>query len=172
MPDALLEGLQERVGEPIGRLQGARPTEPTTRHITLKFLGPTPAERLPEVCGCCGDVAADGEPCELRIEGLGAFPRPAGATVLWAGVSDPAGMLERLADGLDGAFAPMGYRPERRPFAAHVTLARFRQPVRLDLPGLEPLEPFLLRRIGLYRSRLSPGGARYESLAAFPLGRG
>ncbi len=92
--------------------------------------------------------------------------------MLWAGVSDPAGMLERLADGLDGAFAPMGYRPERRPFAAHVTLARFRQPVRLDLPGLEPLEPFLLRRIGLYRSRLSPGGARYESLAAFPLGRG
>lgn len=168
----MLAGLQERVHGLIASLPGARWTEGTTRHITLKFLGPTPAERLPEVQRCCTAVAAGGEPCELRLEGLGAFPRPARAMVLWAGVTDPAGMLERLAGGLDGAFAPMGYPAEARPFAAHVTLARFRGPARLDLPGLEPLEPFVLRQIRLFRSHLSSGGARYERLASFPLGRG
>jgi len=168
----VLAGLEERVVGLIGPVAGARWTEGAARHITLKFLGPTPAERLTEVEACCGAVAAGGEACELRIEGLGAFPRPARATVLWAGVTDPAGMLGRLAAGLDGAFAPMGYPAEKRPFAAHVTLARLRGPARLELPDLEPLEPFVLRRIGLYRSHLSSGGARYERLASFPLGRG
>ncbi|MDQ3766800.1 MAG: RNA 2',3'-cyclic phosphodiesterase [Actinomycetota bacterium] len=172
VPGPQLAGLQERVGELIGRLPGARPTEGATRHITIKFLGPTPAGRLPDVIGCCRDAAVGGDPCELRIQGLGAFPRAARATVLWAGVTDPAGLLGRLADGLDRAFTPMGYRAETRPFAAHVTLARFRQPARLELPDLEPLEPFVLKQIGLYRSHLSPAGARYEPLATFPLGRG
>lgn len=172
MPGPQLASLQERVGEFIGRLPGARPTDGATRHITLKFLGSTPAARLPEVEGCCGAVAAGGGPCELRIEGLGAFPRPVGATVLWAGVTDPAGMLGRLAGGLGRVFAPMGYPSEQRPFTAHVTLARFRQPARLELPEPPSLEPFQLRQIGLYRSRLSSVGPSYELLATFPLGRG
>jgi 2'-5' RNA ligase len=170
VPRPVLADLQERVQRLIGSLPEARWTGEATRHITLKFLGPTEPERLPEVQRRCTAVAAAGSPCDLRIEGLGAFPRPGRATVLWAGVGDSAGMLGRLAGGLDAAFSTMGYRAEARPFAAHVTLARFRRPARLGLPDLEPLEPFLLRGIHLYRSHLSAAGARYEPLAAFRLG--
>lgn len=172
VPGPVLAGLGRRVDELLGPLPGARWTEGTTRHITLKFLGFTPAERLPEVKGCCRAVASREEPGELCIEGFGAFPKPPRATVLWAGVTDPTGMLGRLAGGLDDAFVSMGYPAEQRPFAGHVTLARFRPPTRLELPDLEPLGPYVLSHIGLHQSHLSRGGARYTRLAAWPLGRG
>lgn len=172
VPGYVLDDLGGRVAELTHRWPGARWTEATSQHITLKFLGSTPAGRLPEVRARCEMVAAGGAPGELHIEGLGAFPRPSRATVLWAGVSDPGGMLGRLAGALDGAFSSMGYRVEARPFTAHVTLARFRQATRLELSVLEPPEPFELSHIGLHRSHLSPRGARYELLTSFPLGRG
>lgn len=170
VPGRVLEDLDGRVERLLDRLPGARWTEGDSRHITLKFLGPTRSEWLPEVLERCRAVAAGGARGELRIEGLGAFPRPARASVLWAGVADPAGMLARLAGELDDLFGAMGYRAEKRPFTAHVTLARFRAPTRLELPPLEPLESFRLEHIGLFRSHLSPRGARYEPLASWPLG--
>lgn len=170
VPDPVLEDLDGRVERLVGPLPGARWTDRASRHITLKFLGPTRPELLPEVLGRCESVAADGAGGELQIEGLGAFPRPARASVLWAGVADPAGILTRLAGELDALFEAMGYRAETRPFTAHVTLARFRAPVRLELPPLEPLESFRLEHIALFRSHLSPRGARYERLASWPLG--
>ena len=167
----MLANLQSHLEVCAGRFPGARWTDASSRHITLKFLGSAPARRLSEVEGCCAVAASGSEPCELRLEGLGAFPRPAGATVLWAGVGDDGGMLTRLAGELDGALAPLGFSPEQRPFVAHVTLARFRRPTRLELPELTPIGPFSMTQIGLFQSHLSPRGARYTALATFALGR-
>ncbi len=171
IPGPALAGLQRHLDGLAGHFPEARWTDETSRHITLKFLGSTPAGRLPEVERRCGAAASGAEPCELRFEGLGAFPRPARATVLWAGVGGDRGKLTQLAGGLDDALAPMGFRSEQRPFVAHATLARFRQPVRLELPELSPVGPFPVTQMALLQSHLSPRGARYTALATFPLGR-
>jgi 2'-5' RNA ligase len=85
-----------------------------------------------------------------------------------------------LADG-DGALAALqrdvgamlvdavGWAPERRPFLAHVTVAR----VRARPPEVgEPPEggPFAATAVTLFRSHLGRGGSRYEALARVPLG--
>jgi 2'-5' RNA ligase len=57
------------------------------------------------------------------------------------------------------------YEPERRPFWPHITFARVRRgeragPIEDDPPG----DWFDASEVTLYRSRLSPRGARYEPI--------
>lgn len=149
----------------------ARWTELDNQHVTLKFLGATPPGRLPEVDLACAALAAQVEPCELALDGLGVFPSRARARVLWAGLHDPSETLARIAAGLDDRLAPLGFEAEKRRFTAHLTLARFRDPVRIgSLPELPPALAFPLKSFGLWRSRLSPQGARYEQLREFAFG--
>jgi 2'-5' RNA ligase len=145
-----------------------------SQHVTLKFLGWTPEDRIEAVVDAAAAVAAGRRPASVRIDGLGAFPSLRRARVLWAGVDDPSGLLTGLAADLDSTFEALGYVVEKRPFTPHLTLARFRSPVRLE--GLPPrpwgeLAPFELGGFRLYRSRLHPQGARYEVLATFDLCR-
>jgi RNA 2',3'-cyclic 3'-phosphodiesterase len=68
--------------------------------------------------------------------------------------------------------SPHYYRPEKRPFWPHMTLARVKRGARArPLPDLPPpSEPFEAREVTLYRSTLLPQGAVYESLARTRLG--
>src|ERR687891_183538 len=91
------------------------------------------------------------------------------------GLEDDEGSLPALAKALDAALEEE-FPPEKRAFAAHLTVARFDPPT--DLSGTaEEMEgfrvdarPFRVSKLLLYQSHLSPRGARYEVLEAFPLG--
>ena len=153
------------------RLTGARWTGISNQHVTLKFLGSTEEGRLREVASCVAQAAAGSTRSEIVVGGLGAFPTPRRARVLWAGIDDPAGLLARLAASLDILLEPLGWAPEQRAFTAHLTLARFKSPRPLgDLPDLQPGPPIPVDDVVLFRSRLHPKGARYEILERFPIG--
>jgi 2'-5' RNA ligase len=83
-----------------------------------------------------------------------------------------AGIMERLARAVEDAAREAAFVPETRPFRPHLTVARAR---RADRPRA-PRSPFAgaaeseVRELGLYRSELLPGGARYTRLERFPLG--
>jgi 2'-5' RNA ligase len=151
----------------------ARWVPPDNQHVTLKFLGWTPPERVGEVTHAIGGVAVRHAPLTARLDGLGGFPSLRRARVLWVGLDDPQRRLPALAGDLDTALEPHGFAPEARPFTAHLTVARFRTPVRLDgvLPAGGPagFEPFHIDEVVLFRSRLHPGGARYEPVDRFGL---
>jgi 2'-5' RNA ligase len=95
--------------------------------------------------------------------------------VLWVGLHDSDKALVDLAKALDRGFEPLGFEPEKRDFTPHLTLARFKMPVRLDEPLPEipvtDLPEFEVSALRLYRSHLSPKGARYEVVRDFPLGQ-
>lgn len=156
------------------RLRGARWTAPEGRHITLKFLGYAAPDALGEIDEAIGRASAAVTPAEVRLGGLGAFPSARRARVLWLGIDDPHGVTTGLAGALDEALAPLGFEAEKRAFRPHLTLARFKVPgpVETELPaqGLADLPPFRISVTTLYRSHLSPTGARYEPLRRFPLG--
>ena len=139
--------------------------------MTLKFLGSTPEASVGPLLDAIRAVSARHAPFELRLAELGTFPERGKARVLWAGFDDPT-PLRALALDLDAALVPLGHRSESRPFSAHLTLARFKVPARVaglvevDLAGLDP---FTVDEVGLFRSRLSPKGARYERLGGAPL---
>jgi 2'-5' RNA ligase len=144
---------------------------PDNLHVTLKFLGQTPAERLEPIADALAAVAARHSAFDLDVLGLGAFPTLTRARVIWAGLAAGAPRLAGLAADVEEALVPLGFAPEGRPFAAHITLGRVREPRRDDrlaaALGARASRAFGRIRVEdliLMRSDLSPRGARYTPL--------
>ena len=163
--------LREQVRPWREMFSGARWTEPRNQHLTLKFLGWTRSDDLDAVMAACDKVASSHRCAPLRLSSPGVFPDPRRARVLWVGVDDPAGLLPALARDLDDALEPLGFVSEKRAFTAHLTLARFKVPARVEVPELDaaPLGAFEVDSIGLWRSHLARAGAEYELLHRSPL---
>ncbi|MEA2432589.1 MAG: 2,3-cyclic 3-phosphodiesterase [Actinomycetota bacterium] len=173
VPAAHLAAIEDATADLQETLPTARWTSTANRHVTLKFLGPTDPELIPEVEAAIRANAGAEPSSELTLGELGVFPSRARARVLWVGLLDPAGTLTRLAARLDEALVPLGFPVEDRAFTAHLTLARFKTPIRIEATpqvDLAATGPFDLDRIGLWRSHLTPKGAGYERLGEFPLG--
>src|SRR5574337_386439 len=150
---------------------------PENLHLTLKFLGQVEASRLGAIGEVVAAAAAECGPVSLVFEGLGAFPRPRAARIVWAGVSHGAEALTALQSRIETGLEPLGFAREARPFTAHLTLGRVRSPAHreqlaraLTLVPVEALGEMVLDRIELMKSDLSVGGARYSILQSFPLG--
>jgi RNA 2',3'-cyclic 3'-phosphodiesterase len=98
---------------------GARATHPNDLHLTLAFLGPLSPEML-----TCVALAADrvrAAPFDLDIDQVGYFAR---ARVLWCGPSASPEPLPALVADLQEQLSTCGLAADRRPYRAHVTLAR------------------------------------------------
>ena len=133
--------------------------------------------RVPEIGAVLGEAAAGVSRFELRLVGLGAFPSPTRPRVIWAGASEGGEALGVVARRVEEALARVGFPPEDRPFAAHVTLGRIREPRRdpdlasaLAAGAGKDFGRLTIDRISLMRSDLSPRGARYTEVTAAALG--
>lgn len=140
-------------------------------HLTLRFLGPTPEDRIAGAREAVLDAGAASEPFDLSIGGAGTFPSAARPRALWLGVQDPVGQLEALAARVDRALVAAGWPPETRPFRAHLTLARAdgvpagsRIGARLAEAAATFRVSFRVDRIGLFESLTGGGPARYTPL--------
>lgn len=173
IPEDRLELLETEVAPLRAKLTKARWAPVENQHLTLKFLGATPVDMLEAVTSTCAMVATGRGPARLALTELGAFPSRTRIRVLWVGIDDPSGLLTLLADDLDRAFEPLGFASEGRAYTPHLTLARFKLPVPLKsgFPAIDTSDigSFELSEITLFRSHLSPKGARYEAIDAFPL---
>ena len=142
-----------------------RAPPPQNMHLTLAFVGEVAADRLPALLAVGAQAAAAVSPFTLRFDRLGSF-RDSGIAWLGTGTAEPA--LQALVDGLAAGLAADGFPVERRPFRAHVTLARrcARPPAAADVPAVVwPVATFTLTV-----SELAPGGSQYRTLAEWPLG--
>lgn len=142
-------------------------------HITTKFIGEWPEERLSELESALRGVASR-PPIEVHIHDVGFFPNERAARVFWAGIEAPG--LAELASDTDSGTSPLGIASENRPYSPHLTLARIKQrlnlaPLRQAIEREESLEfgRFEARSSFLYRSQLRPEGSVYTKLAEFPL---
>jgi len=113
---------QVRAGEPEGR--GVRWVRLDDLHITLRFLGPTDEARIDGAADAVRRAAAAAVPFEIRIHGADAFPPTGRPRTLWLDLDRGIEQLDALAAGLDGTLHDAGWERERRPFRAHLTLAR------------------------------------------------
>jgi 2'-5' RNA ligase len=153
---------------------GLRWTRPEGIHLTLKFLGeisPTQANRVVEILRGL-------EPFEkfiVDVKGYGFFPNQRRPQVLWAGLMAPP-TLAGLARRIDRTMASMGLESERRTFAPHLTLARFKIPRRqpalealVSKLGERPVGQFEVSEFFLFESQLAFGSpAQYRKVAGFP----
>jgi len=168
-----------RAAEAIGQLQravpvGVRWVPPENQHLTLKFLGEIAEDRVDPLVERARAKLASVPPFEIELAGFGAFPSAREARVLWLGVARGAGALAKLARKLDAAARVAGAERERRPFSAHLTLGRLREPARVEIERLAAPASvtWTVAEVVLYESRLAPDGARYVPLAHLALGAG
>ncbi len=93
-------------------------------HLTLRFLGPTPDERIPPTSEAVHLAAAESAPIRVSIEESGAFPQRGRPRTLWVGIVSGAPELDALAARVGERLVEAGWPRDDRPFRAHLTLAR------------------------------------------------
>jgi 2'-5' RNA ligase len=147
--------LPPGLGEALERWRPALPHAPWARpeglHVTLAFLGERPVEALAALERIASSVAAGHRAFGLRTAGLGGFPTCERARVLWLGL-EPSPALDGLAGDLRRALAAGGEAFDAKPFRAHITLARFRQPLPLAAFGDPAPAAFAADRLVLFES--------------------
>jgi RNA 2',3'-cyclic 3'-phosphodiesterase len=93
---------------------------PQNFHVTLKFIGSVPEQKLQPIIEALRRVRAD-KSVTLTFSGMGG----SSAGVCWVAIEGcPA--LEALAAGIDRRLEPFGIPKENRPFHPHITIARFK----------------------------------------------
>ncbi len=184
LPDAVRDGIA-RWQQAALTDEALRSMRPESLHVTLCFLAYHPEKAVPRIADVISSM--EPRPVELHFE-PDPSPIPKGRPRLYAigGESESASALQ---DDVSGALAAERlYKPEKRGFWPHVTVARVRserlppepgkrrgkgRPRRVKRPPA-PLpaaltEPFGAVRVALYRSDLKPQGAEYTSLAGVDL---
>lgn len=147
-------------------------------HLTVRFFGETPADRLGGLCRDLGRLALGHPQTVLRVAGWGCFPNPRRPRVLWAGMDGPTQRLAALAGEAEILAREHAFAPEERAFNPHLTVARAARqgpsPVLPPpgVPGQPVFGPLAVRELVLFRSHLEPQGSRYEVLERFPLAAG
>lgn len=146
-------------------------------HLTLRFLGPTPEERIRAARDAVLDVAGGARPFELSIGRAGTFPTGARPRALWLGIDDPDRALQDLAARTDVRLVAAGWPAETRPFRAHLTLARadgVAAGARIGAMLSQAAEAVRIAapidRMGLFESVTGGGPARYEPIELALLG--
>ena len=165
--------VRESIDEVLNRLRPLAKigwTRTDNLHVTTKFIGEWPEERLDQMTQALREVGKTGA-IEIAIRGIGWFPNDRHPRVLWTGV-DAGADLKALARSIEDAVFAIGVAKEDRDYSPHLTLARIRERVPLEAlkRALAPLESneFGSFRAGEFYLYLSQGG-RYTKLAGFPI---
>jgi 2'-5' RNA ligase len=149
-------------------------------HLTVRFLGDTPPDLVPDVAlavrdavGQCGVGAFD-----VVLEGAGVFPGLRKPRALWLGITQGAAELGSLADALGPALDPLGWARDGRPYRPHLTVARLDSAsiadgadvaAELEQAAAGWQTSFVADRVILNRSHLGGGPPRYDPIVEIPL---
>ena len=148
-------------------------------HVTLKFLGDTPEEKVPAIIAALKSAAMKAPgPFLIRYTAPGMFPNRHRPRIIWIGVDDPRGVMTQVQSAVEQSLEQLGIQREQRPFHPHVTIGRVkgeRIPDRL----LEEVENLTLHtdevpvsEFTLVKSETKSDGSVYTVLERFPIDRG
>jgi len=170
--------LQDALDRACPRGPRVKWVERPNLHLTLKFIGDTPAEKLHEIIEIAEQAAAECSPCRLDLRGVGCFPPRGAPRTIWTGLREDCPQLTELAYALGSRLVKAGLaEAERHPFTAHFTLGRVKERgggrnLREAIDELceAPVGEMTVDRFCLYSSDLTPQGPVYTKRAEFKLG--
>jgi RNA 2',3'-cyclic 3'-phosphodiesterase len=149
----------------LARAREARIVPPGNLHVTVAFLGGTPAPELEGIAAAVRACAGESEPAVF--EPLRYRETKSVGMILLA---DEESRASRLAERVFGTLEGIGvYKRESRAWLPHVTVVRFRKRPRVS-PPLPELGGIVSSEMAVMISRLRPSGAQYEILESVPLG--
>lgn len=155
--DTLLDGRRD-----------VRPVRPEALHVTLVFLGWQDESAAGRIAEAAFESLPAAPPPRLTATAVRPVP-PRSARLFALDLDDEDGRATALQTAMSDALETGGwYRPEKRPFWPHITLARVKRGERRVAPPPDepppPRQPFDAAVVTLYRSTLRPQGALYEPL--------
>ena len=166
-----LASTQQRLRESGAQISWVKPHN---IHLTLKFLGSVPAERLQEVVRAVQRAAVPAPPIALELTVLGCFPNRRAPRVVWAGLNQLPEELKKLQQRVERELVAIGFPAESRSFSPHFTLGRVRSGrnirklvAAMQAERLEPLR-FEAAEVVVMASRLHPSGALYTPVSRIP----
>jgi RNA 2',3'-cyclic 3'-phosphodiesterase len=176
VPEAVRAALAELSDRLKKTCQSARWVRLEGVHITLKFIGEVPPDKVQTIRQALGEVLGFA-PIQLRFAGLGFFPSARRPRVFWAGVEDSSQLAE-IAAAIEARLVPFGIPTEKRAFHAHLTLARFESPqgtqalaAAVEALGAPEFGSAIFNEFYLYQSVLKRSGAEYTRLVTYPFRR-
>ena len=171
--------LKKRLGN-AGRISWAKPE---TTHLTLKFLGDVPEEKIKTIEEALRLSARGIKTFNISITGIGGFPNLENPRVLWAGTFESA-ELKNLHAAIEGSLYAIGFEKDEKPFSPHLTLARIKSPFEgkklskaikeLKTDGV-PMHSmgradFIADSVILFKSEIDSKGAVHTPIAKIILG--
>jgi RNA 2',3'-cyclic 3'-phosphodiesterase len=172
LPPSARDGLVEWRDRLIADRDDLRPVRPEALHVTLVFLGWQDESAAERIAAATFDSVGQGEPPRLTPAAVRPVP-PRDPRLFALDLDDEDDRARKVQSAVSRALEEgRWYRPEKRPFWPHMTLARVKRGVRRAPPlpdQAPPGQPFAAAELTLYRSTLRPQGALYEPLARHPL---
>jgi 2'-5' RNA ligase len=172
--------LQAELKRRMPESRGLSWVNPEGIHLTLRFLGDMDESHIEALTRVLRTAAAPIRGFRLEAKGVGGFPTPARARVLWVGLSgEPEAMsaLQQLQATIEEGVVDLGFAKENRAFTPHLTLARIRERgaggsvseiVMNEADRM--VGEFRAESVSLIKSELRPKGAVYTSLVEVPFG--
>jgi 2'-5' RNA ligase len=156
------------------RMVDAKPkwANPENLHVTLKFIGELPPEKLSVICDALAGVRIT-EQVQLEFREIGFFPNQRRPDVAWAGI-EASSNLAVLAATINAVLLPLGIPREEKTLLPHLTIARFKE-TRLSSALRAEIEKWQNHSFGwlsagefrLIESKLKTSGAEYTTLRSF-----
>lgn len=142
--------------------------KPDNCHITMRFLGETPEDRLPAIKTILEKTAGDFPLFEITAGGFGFFPDQRRPRVFFL-KTDQEENLKNLYKNLEDGLVKLGFARETR-FTSHITLCRIKAPENISSLSAEKdkinlAESFTAQGLTLFKSTLNQTGAIYEALS-------
>ena len=171
LPDSLKATLEKFIKE-LQKLDivDAKFLKSHQLHLTLKFLGEVPEDKVSSIKETLGSVAEETEKFTLQLKGFGHF----NYRVLWIGGNSGQKNTAELAEKIDSGLNKLGFPKEPRKYAVHLTLARVRYWKNkekfkeiLEKYSSEEWGSFSVEEIKLIKSTLTGAGPIYEELGSF-----
>jgi 2'-5' RNA ligase len=145
-------------------------------HLTLKFLGEVMEQRIPDIMSVLQRALEGAGPLRLEVSGVGTFPNPKNARVVWTGLSGDIEKLMQYQSAIEQAMVHLGMEREERKFTPHLTLCRVKQ-IRFRDRWIKTLEElkdislsgFDVNSVSLMQSELKTSGAVYTEMGRVKL---
>ncbi len=154
----------------------AKLVETKNMHLTLKFLGDTDENLIDEIEKTIKESTKNTQPFEITLKNIGVFPNQNYIKVAWIGVEN-AEPLKQITETIDTKLQNLGFEKEKRPFSAHLTIARIKSAKNKEkliqlINKYENTEFHKIKidKIILKKSTLTPEGPIYTNLRQITLG--
>lgn len=160
------EYLQGIIKIMASRITGVRWVKSEGQHITLKFFGELDEAMVENIRTRLLSIEDKFEPFETTIKGIDAFPNKRRARVIVVTLEKGVDIAKAIFNDIEVALLPLGFEGEKRDYTPHITLGRKKEQspiLERDIPDLNGMG-FIVDRLVMFRSTLTPQGAIYSPL--------